>query len=160
MIFVSRAIPINQPGQPHLDRDAVWDGLLQKANNALPFVPAISACQVIQRFEDGSFDREVTVRGDTFVERIHFEPQHRVVFTRIAGPVLGTIANEIEGEPGASDDDLQLRFSFALVVADVPGSSNAEKEFAETMTGDYLKGVEGTLTALRKIAIGDVPEGN
>jgi len=69
-----------------------------------------------------------------------------VTFTRIAGPVLGTIANEIEGP----EDDLKLRFSFALVVAGVEGGSAAEQEYADSMTGDYLKAVAATLNAMRR----------
>jgi hypothetical protein len=61
--------------------------------------------------------------------------------------VLGTIANEIEG----SDDDLRLRFSFALVVTGVEGGSSREQEYADSMTGDYLKAVAATLGAIRRI---------
>jgi hypothetical protein len=70
------------------------------------------------------------------------------VFTRIAGPVLGTIANEIEGP----QDDLRLRFSFALVVAGVEGGSPQEREYADSMTGDYLNAVAATLSAMRRLA--------
>ncbi len=42
MIFVSHALPVNVAGEPQLDRAAVWDGLVLKANNALPFVSARS----------------------------------------------------------------------------------------------------------------------
>ena len=86
-----------------------------------------------------------------FTERITLEAPHRVVFTRIAGPVLGTIANEVEG----ADDDLRLRFSFALVVAGVSGGSSEEREYADGMTADYLKAVAATLTAMRRIAAGE-----
>jgi len=79
------------------------------------------------------------------------EEPHRVTFTRIAGPVLGTIANEIEGP----DDNLRLRFSFALVVEGVEGGSQAEQEYADSMTGDYLKAVAATLAAMRRIAAGE-----
>ena len=74
-------------------------------------------CEVTSRLSDTVFDRDIEFRGEHFTERITMEEPHRVTFTRIAGPVLGTIANEIEG----SDDDLRLRFSFALVVAGVEG---------------------------------------
>ena len=70
-------------------------------------------CEVTDRISDTVFDRDIDFRGQRFTERITMEEPHRVTFTRIAGPVLGTIANEIEGP----DDDLRLRFSFALVVA-------------------------------------------
>ena len=148
MIFVTHQLPVNVPGQPHLDRAAVWDGLVLKANNALPFVPAMTYCEVTQRHSETVFDRDIDFRGQRFTERITLEKPHRVTFTRIAGPVLGTIANEIEGP----DDDLRLRFSFALVVAGVEGGSAAEQEYAGSMTGDYLKAVAATLNAMRRLA--------
>ena len=150
MIFVTHQLPVNAPSEPHLDRAAVWDGLVLKANNALPFVPSMTFCEVTARHGDTSFDRDIDFRGQRFTERITLEAQHRVVFTRIAGPVLGTIANEIEGP----EDDLKLRFSFALVVEGVEGGSAAEQEYADSMTGDYLKAVAATLGAMRKISLG------
>ena len=148
MIFVTHDLPVNVPGEPHLDRAAVWDGLVRKANNALPFVPSMTFCEITARHGDTVFDRDIDFRGQRFTERITLEAPHRVVFTRIAGPVLGTIANEIEG----SGDDLRLRFSFALDVAGVEGGSPAEQDYAESMTGDYLKAVAATLGAMRRIA--------
>jgi Domain of unknown function (DUF1857) len=154
MIFVSHALPVNVPGEPNLDRANVWDGLVLKANNALPFVPAMTSCEVTERHSDTVFDRDIDLRGQRFTERITLEAPNRVTFTRIAGPVLGTIANEIEGT-GA---DLQLRFSFALVVAGAEGGSAEEKAYAESMTGDYLKAVGATLNAMRRLAEGaEVP---
>ena len=153
MIFVSHALPVNVPGEPHLTPANVWDGLLLKANNALPFVPSMTYCEVTQRHSDTVFDRDIALsigqgRGQRFTERITLEPAHRVTFTRIAGPVLGTIANEIEG----IGDDLALRFSFALAVHGVAGGSAAEQEYADSMTGDYLKAVAATLNAMRRLA--------
>ena len=150
MIFVSHQLPVNEPGEPELTADDVWAGLVMKANNALPFVPAMTSCEVTARHSDDVFDRDIDFRGERFTERITFERPHRVTFTRIAGPVLGTIANEIEGP----DDDLKLRFSFALVVDGVEGGSAREREYADSMTGDYLKAVAATLNAMRRIAEG------
>ena len=151
MIYVSHQLPANVPGQPYLDRAAVWDGLVRKANNALPFVPSMTFCRVTKRYSDTVFDRDIDFRGDRFTERITLEAPHRVVFTRIAGPVLGTIANEIEG----ADDDLRLRFSFALVVSGTAGGSPGEQDYADSMTADYLRAVDATLSAMRRIAAGD-----
>src|SRR6202166_5141345 len=148
MIFVSHALPVNVPDEPRLTPANVWDGLVLKANNALPFVPAMTYCEVTRRHSDTVFDRDIDFRGARFTERITLEKPHRVTFTRIAGPVLGTIANEIEGP----DDDLALRFSFALVVTGVEGGSVAEQEYAESMTSDYLKAVAATLNAMRRLA--------
>ena len=148
MIFVTHQLPVNVPGEPTLNRATVWDGLVLKANNALPFVPSMTYCEVTQRHGDTVFDRDIDFRGQRFTERITLEQPHRVTFTRIAGPVLGTIANEIEGR----QDDLKLRFSFALVVAGVEGGSAQEQEYADSMTGDYLKAVAATLDAMRRLA--------
>jgi Domain of unknown function (DUF1857) len=152
MIFVSHQLPVNEPGEPRLDRAAVWDGLVRKANNALPFVPSMTYCEVTSRLSDTVFDRDIDFRGARFTERITLEQPHRVVFTRIAGPVLGTIANEIEEAGG----ELFLRFSFALVVSGVEGGSAQEQEYADSMTGDYLKAVAATLGAMRQIARAEV----
>jgi len=73
-----------------------------------------------------------------------------VTFTRLSGPVLGTIANEIEGD----GDDLQLRFSFAMIIVGAPGGSEQERAFAQTMTADYMNAVIATRDAMRKLAMG------
>ena len=73
------------------------------------------------------------------------------MFTRLSGPVLGTIANEIEGE----GDALALRFSFALVVQGVEGGSAEERTYADGMTADYLKAVASTLDAVRRVVSGE-----
>ncbi len=148
MIFVSHALPVNVPDEPRLDRQQVWEGLVLKANNALPFVPAMTYCEVTQRHSDTVFDRDIDFRGQRFTERITLEPPHRVTFTRIAGPVLGTIANEIID----GNDGLALRFSFALVVTGVAGGSAEEQAYADSMTGDYLQAVAATLNAMRRLA--------
>ena len=153
MIFVSHALPVNVPDEPKLTPANVWDGLVLKANNALPFVPAMTYCEVTRRHSDTIFDRDIALsigqgRGQRFTERITLEAPHRVTFTRIAGPVLGTIANEVIAGP----DDLALRFSFALVVMGVAGGSAEEQAYADSMTGDYLKAVAATLNAMRRLA--------
>jgi len=148
MIFVSHQLPVNVPDEPRLTAGNVWDGLVLKANNALPFVPAMTYCEVTHRHSDTVFDRDIDFRGQRFTERITLEPPYRVTFTRIAGPVLGTIANEVE----STDDGLALRFSFALVVHGVAGGSAEEQAYADSMTGDYLQAVAATLNAMRRLA--------
>jgi hypothetical protein len=99
----------------------------------------MSRCDVLERHGENVFDRSISFRGQDFVERITLEEPHRVVFTRLSGPVLGTIANEIEGQGPADGSELSLRFSFALVVQGVEGGSAAEREYADAMTDDYLR---------------------
>ncbi len=156
MIFVTHRLPANEPGEPVLTGEALFNGLVRKANDALPFVPAMTRCIIVARHSDVCFDRDIEFRGQEFAERITLERPHRVVFTRLAGPVLGTIANEIEGSQGGQDSgDLTLRFSFALVVQGVAAGSPAEHDYAEGMTADYLQAVAATLDAVRRVARGE-----
>ena len=151
MMFVSHRLPANDGGPVVIDRPALWEGLVMKANDALPFVPAMASCTVTQRLSETVFDRDIELRGQPHSERVTLEEPHRVVFTRTAGSVLGTIANEIEEEGG----ELFLRFSFALVITGTEGGSPEEREYAEGMTADYLGAVDATLAAVRKVVAGD-----
>ena len=110
MIFSEIRLPANPEGEAPLTLEQVWKGLEQKARNAVPYVEAITECRVIHEESDTVFDREVLLGGARYVERIWLGEPYLVVFTRTAGPVLGTIINEILEEDG----ELSLRFQFAL----------------------------------------------
>jgi hypothetical protein len=154
VIYVTNAVTVNEPGEPVLTRSDVWAGLVLKANNALPFVPAMTYCEVLERKNELEFDREIEFRGKRFIERITLEPEQRATFTRLAGDVLGAIANEIEED---ANGELSLRFSYALVLTGVEPGSADEREYAESMKGDYLKAVRATLDAMRRTAKGEAP---
>ncbi|MFR9772753.1 SRPBCC family protein [Nocardia sp. SC052] len=151
MIYVTHRLPVNETGEPTLDRTAVWQGLVMKADNALPFVPAMSHCLVTARLDDVTFEREIELFGDRYSERVSLQPQQRVIFTRISGPVLGTIVNDIEEDEG----ELFLRFSFALVLEGLPSGSPEEAAYAEEMTTQYIAAVGATLAAIRRVAGGE-----
>src|SRR5713226_9218504 len=120
MISVSNTVEVNPPGaEVELSRDDVWRGLLLKAENALPFVPAMTRCEVVERTED-TIVRTIEFRGQEFGERVTFTPQRQVRFERSYGPVLGTICNDLDED---AQGNLSLRFSFDLELAGVePGS--------------------------------------
>ncbi|MFE3029984.1 SRPBCC family protein [Nocardia tengchongensis] len=153
MIYVTHRLPVNEPGEPTLDRAAVWRGLVMKANNALPFVPVMTHCEVTTRIDDETFEREIELFGDRYTERVALQPQRRVVFTRIAGPVLGTITNDV----GEDAEGLFLRFSFALVLEGAPSGSPEELAYADETTTHYIAAVSATLTAMRRVARGEAP---
>jgi hypothetical protein len=146
MIEVSKRIPVNEPGHPTLTRHDVWKGLVMKANNALPFVPAMTHCHVLQRESDLVFVREIEFRGERCRERITLTPEQRVKFERLDGSVLGTILNLIEED----QNGLGLRFSFSLQLAGVKDGSPEEIEYGKIVEKDYLKAVDATLAAIRK----------
>jgi hypothetical protein len=146
MIEVSRRIPVNQPGQPVLTRQDVWQGLVMKADNALPFVPAMTHCQVLSRESPTVFVREIEFRGERCRERITLTPQQMVKFERLDGSVLGTIFNHIDEDK----DGLALRFAFGLKLAGEADGSPAEVEYGKVVEKDYLKAVDATLAAIRQ----------
>jgi hypothetical protein len=150
VIQLSRAILVNEPGMPHLTRSDVFAGLKMKADNALPFVPSITECDVIERRSPLQFVRDITLRGERMRELVTLEPETRVTFERLAGPVLGTIVNEIEED---ADGALRLRFSFNLIVDGMAAGSPEEQQHANTMEAAYMQAVDATLGAIRKIEI-------
>lgn len=149
MISVAYKIPVNPEGTDvTLTRADVWKGLEAKANNALPFVPSMSYCEVSERSENVII-REIEFRGERFGERVTLNPQETVVFERTSGSVMGTIHNEILEDDGG---ELELRFSFDLVLEGVEPGSKEETDYEATMKGDYEKAVEATLAAIRRWA--------
>jgi hypothetical protein len=148
MIYVSKEVAANegvQSGHPKLSRSDIWKGLVMKAENALPFVPGMAKCSIVKRMPNGLV-RDIIFRGEDARERITLYPEKKVVFVRESGNVDGFIVNEVLG-----DDDLRLRFSFALQLVDAPSDSPEEREFRQIMERDYLKAVDATLGAIRKM---------
>jgi len=148
MYHMSRTVAVNdKPQQPRLSRGDVWRGLLLKADNALPFVPQMTRCDVLERGDDWLL-RDITFRGEDARERVSFFPEQRVQFERVQGRTRGTIENEIlEDERG----DLQLRFAFALEAEGVAPGSPAEQEHFGATEAAYLNAVNATLEAIRRV---------
>lgn len=138
-------MPVNT-GKPALTRAQLWQGLVLKAENPVPFLDAMSACEVIDR-GDNWLLREFTLRGEEMQERVTFEPQDRVTFERTRSSAMGTILNEIVT---LDDGDMGLRFTFSLEVAGLAHGSNAEAAFADRMSQSYFQGVSSTLAEIRR----------
>lgn len=152
MLMFSRSVPVNPPGvETPLSRAQLWESLVLKAEDPVPFVPAIRSCQVLERTNDGLV-REIEARGDRIRERITFVPKERVRFVRLSGRALGAIENIIETGPGGA---LALRFTFALEVEGMPHGSPEEKAYGAAMEESYLAAVEATLRAARRRARGE-----
>jgi hypothetical protein len=102
---------------------------------------------VLVRESDTVFVREIEFRGERCRERITLTPEQRVEFVRLDGSVLGTILNLIEED----DSGLGLRFSFKLKLDGVADGSAEEIEYGKVVEKDYLKAVDATLAAIRKM---------
>jgi hypothetical protein len=138
-------MPVNTE-KPSLNQAQIWQGLLLKAENPVPFLDAMSACTVIDR-GDNWLLRNFTLRGEEMQERVTFEPKNRVTFERTKSSAMGTILNEIVT---LDDGDMGLRFTFTLDVDGLVDGSREETEFAERMSRSYFQGVGSTLAEIRR----------
>lgn len=146
MYKLSRTILVNEPSKITLSRHDVWAGLLMKANNALPYVPIMQKCEVIERGE-GWLTRDILLKDVPLREKVTFEPETRVIFDRIGGDELGRIENVIgEDDKG----NLTLTFSFGLTKKGIPEGSDAEQKHFAQMEGAYFGAVASTLAAVRR----------
>ena len=149
MFTMTRSIPVNDRSNtelPVLNRHQVWRGLVLKAENALPFVPAMTRCDTFER-GDNYLVRDIVFRGEEARERVTFFPEHKVQFDRLSGITHGTILNEIEED---DKGELFLRFTFSLEKDGIPPNSPEEQAYAKQMEGDYLGAVQATLNAIRR----------
>jgi hypothetical protein len=150
MICVSRQIKVNEGRarhDPRLGRGEVWQGLVMKARNTLPYVPGVARCEVLEQ-SDASLVREIEFRGQRAREGATFRALERITFLRLSGRFDGLIVEEITG----THDDLVVRASFALQLADVASDSMEEREFGASMELDYFKTVAAAVAAMRRIA--------
>jgi hypothetical protein len=148
MFEFERTVDVNpDPDDVQLNRHEVWLGLLMKAANALPFVPAMEKCEVVER-GDGWLVRDILLFGSPMTERVTFEPERLVTFERIAGPTPGTIENEI-GED--ADGRLTLRFGFRLRADGIPEGSQEEADHFAPSIPAYDGAVASTLAAMRRL---------
>lgn len=145
MFTLSHTMPVNDR-EPHLTRAQIWQGLVLKAENPVPFLDAMSACTVIDRGDDWLL-RDFTLRGEDMQERVTFEPEERVTFVRTRSSAMGTVMNEIVE---LDDGEMGLRFTFTLDVEGLDDGSAEEAEFAERMSRSYFEGVESTLAEIRR----------
>ncbi len=149
MFTMTRSIPVNDRDNsdfPILNRHQVWRGLILKAENALPFVPSMTKCEILKRGENYLI-RDIALRGEPAQERVTFYPEQKVQFERLSGNTLGTILNEIEED---EKGELFLRFTFSLEKEGIPHNSPEEQLYAKQTENDYLGAVQATLNAIRK----------
>jgi len=146
MYTLSRTVNVNEAGKSFLSRHDVWNGLMMKAHNALPYVPQMQKCEVVEKGE-GWVLRNILLNDEPLQERVTFEPEERVIFERVAGNEPGRIENAL-GEDDSGN--LTLTFSFELTRKGLENDPEAERKHFEPMEGMYMNAVESTLGAVRR----------
>jgi len=148
MYALSHAVAVNPSGaEPVLSREQVWQGLVMKAENAVPFVPGMEVCEVLERHPDGLL-REVSFRGSRMREKITLTAPVEVLFERVDSPDnAGWITNVIS----ESEQGLLLTFTFAVRFPGTEPGSREEQAKGETMKGAYVSAVQATLDRVRAL---------
>jgi hypothetical protein len=145
MFSLSYSIEVNPPGAtPVLTREQIWRGLEMKAENALPFVPGMTECEVIERTGNRIL-RNVVFAGSSHQERITLHAPVQVHFERVGEG--GFIENTISD----SERGLMLTFTFALTFPGTEPGSHAEREKGEGMRHAYVGAVGATLDRVRRM---------
>ena len=135
-----------------INRAQMWQGLVSKAEYAVPFVPAMKDCRILERFENGFF-REVELRGEIVRERITFTPDVEVYFERIEPADTGWITNVLSD----SEDGLLLTFTFSLVFTGIEPGSDEERQKGEQVRDSYKEAVRATIAETRRrVAAGEI----
>lgn len=145
MYTLSHSIPVNPPGaDPVLSRQQVWRGLEMKAENALPFVPGMAKCEVVER-EGNMILRDVEFAGNAHRERILLHAPVQVQFERVGenGFIQNTISDSAEG--------LLLTFTFGLNFPGTEPGSAAEQAKGDEMKHAYIGAVGATLDRVRQM---------
>jgi hypothetical protein len=146
---LSRTVPVNEPGKVFLSRHDVWTGLMMKAQNALPYVPQMQKCDVVEK-GNGWLLRDILLNNVPLRERVTFEPEQRVIFDRVGGVERGRIENIIgEDDHG----NLTLTFAFGLTREGIAEGTDAERQHFAPMEGAYMGAVAATLGAVRRTVV-------
>lgn len=140
----------NDPGAPVVDRRRLWESLLSKAEEPTGYVPAITECRVVERYDDGGFLREAIRNGEKLVQRVRPEPERRIVFEHIGDPEVASITNIIgTGADGGTTFTIETAFTEA-------GAARAVRdgEFLRA-TAEYFTGtIASIVRVLRTMAVG------
>lgn len=147
MYMVSYSIEVNPAGvEPVLTAQQVWAGLVMKAENALPFVPVMQRCDVIER-SGNTILREITLGGEDLREFITLLEPIQVQFERV-----GT-KDFIHNTISESERGLMLTFTVGLSFAEADPGSAEEREKGDAMRQAYVNAVGSTLKRVREMVV-------
>lgn len=148
MITISWTGRVGEPAGPGAaKRDDVWKLLLVKAEDPVGYVPAITECRILERYDDG-FLREIVRNGEIIVQRVSSEPQRRIEFRHVGDPDVAYIANVL-GE----DEDGFLTFTIEVgLTADGQAKAVSESAFLRATDDYYESTIPPILTALAPLA--------
>lgn len=147
MYAISASFEVNPAHETvQISREQMWKGLVRKAEYAVPFVPEMTDCRILERF-DGGFLRQIRLRGTIMRERIMFTPDVEVYFERVDPADSGWITNVMS----ESNRGLLLTFTFALTFPGTAEGSEQERQRGAGVKDSYIVAIEATIAETRRL---------
>lgn len=147
-------IQINDPENPlvhSLTRDQLWQGLLHRVENPIPFLPGLESCTILER-QANELLRELDFGPATIQDRVTLAEAVSVRFdivpseTHAGGSLMISIE---EPEPGF----LFLRFAYQTTLAS--SSNSEERAYTEYVKSAYHQSDVDCVRLIRMLAAGN-----
>ena len=150
-------IQINDPENPliaPLNREQIWQGLVHRIENPVPFLPGLESCTIIER-QANELLRELNFGPAVIQDRVTLAEAKWVRFeiqtsaTHPGGSLTITIE---EPEPAF----LFLRFAYRTTLANEPNSE--ERAYIEYVKSAYHQSDVDCVRIIRTLAAGGMPQ--
>jgi hypothetical protein len=144
-------IAITDPGNPlvvPLTREQIWNGLLQRVENPLLFLPGLESCAILERTSEALL-RELDFGPATIRDRVTMAEAQWVCFDIVPSPSSagGSLTINIEEpQPGF----LFLRFAYRTALASTPDSE--ERAYLEYVKSAYHQSDVDCVRIIRTLA--------
>jgi hypothetical protein len=146
-------IQINDPGNPlieSLTRKQLWQGLMHRVEDPLPFLPGLESCTILERQATG-LKRELNFGAALIHDQVTYEDNLWVRFdipateSHAGGSLTITIEEPAEGH-------LFLRFAYQTTLAEAKFSE--DKAYVEYVKSAYHESDVDTVRIIRTLAAG------
>lgn len=146
-------VEINDPDNPQhyvLDRTQLWEGLMARVEDSVPFLPGLQECRILSR-EAGAVERLLVFGSAEVRDRASFAAGEWVCFEtrRTATHAGGTLTIRIE-EPEAGR--LFLRFVYETSFAE-PGDDPEAAAYVDYLRSAYHAADLDTVQLIRELAL-------
>jgi hypothetical protein len=146
-------IQINDPGNPlieSLTRKQLWQGLMHRVEDPLPFLPGLESCTILERQATG-LKRELNFGAALIQDQVTYEEGLWVRFDIPAteSHAGGSLTISIE-EP--AEGHLFLRFAYQTTLAEAKFSE--DKGYVEYVKSAYHESDVDTVRIIRTLAAG------
>lgn len=150
-------IEINDPGNPlivPLSRAELWQGLLYRVENPVPFLPGLDSCAILERHPT-VLQRELRFGGTVIHDRVDLEDGRWVRFSIAPSEshAGGELTISIE-EP--ETDRFFLRFAYRTTLAE--GAPSEDAGYVEYIKSAYHASDVDCVRLIRILAAGGSPQ--